>query len=53
MKTNSQSFIGYPIWVDKLMLPFRYGSLVTGALIFVVIWSLLGLVGGEVSFLLR
>ena len=53
MKTNSQSFIGYPIWVDKLMLPFRYGSLVTGVLIFVVIWSLLGLVGGEVSFLLR
>lgn len=53
MKNNIEPEIGYPIWVYKLIFPFRYGNLVSGVLIFAVIWTFLGLVGGEISFLLK
>jgi hypothetical protein len=31
----------YPVWVYRLPLPFRYGKLATGLLIFAMIWALL------------
>lgn len=31
----------YPVWVGRLVFPFRYGKLAAGLLIFVVMWVLL------------
>jgi hypothetical protein len=53
MNNDIEPAIGYPIWVYKLVFPFRYGNLATGVLIFVVLWIVLGLVGGEIGFFLK
>ncbi len=53
MKNDIELAIGYPIWVYKLVFPFRYGNLLAGLLIFVLIWTVLGLLGGEISFYLK
>lgn len=42
----------YPVWVSRLVFPFRYGKLVAGLLIFAVMWVLLilGSGNGELGF---
>jgi hypothetical protein len=42
----------YPVWVGRLVFPFRYGKLAAGLLIFVVMWVLLILGGrrNEIGF---
>ncbi len=42
----------YPIWLNRLVFPFRYGKLAAGTLIFIVMWVLLILCsrGGEIGF---
>ncbi|MEH6559251.1 MAG: hypothetical protein V7459_15305 [Oceanicoccus sp.] len=53
MKNDIEAAIGYPIWVYKLVFPFRCGGLVAGVLIFVLVWTVLGLVDGDISVLLK
>lgn len=36
----------YPVWVSRLVFPFRYGRLVAGLLIFVLMWMVL-ILGGS------
>jgi len=42
----------HPVWVHRLVFPFRYGELAAGLLIFTVMWLLLneGAKSGELGF---
>ena len=53
MKTTDEGTKGYPLWVHKLVPPFRYGHFISGILIFILIWMVLGLVGGDISIYLK
>ncbi len=45
----------YPVWVHRLVFPFRYGKLAAGLLIFVVMWLLVsaGSGSGELGFYVK
>ncbi len=45
----------YPVWVHRLVFPFRYGKLAAGLLIFVVMWVLVseGSGSGELGFYIK
>ena len=53
MKNTDEGTKGYPLWVHKLVPPFRYGHFISGILIFILIWMVLGLVGGDISIYLK